>query len=161
MPLASLGLVALAGQVGPLDQAAQGLQAAQVVLEVLVPQVLPQFLAGLEILVGLVAQVDHLYLVDLVALGLHLVQADPSCQGNPSDLWSQAILSNLSLLFLLVAQLAQVDPSHLQVLVVQALLSLLFVLLGQQGQENLEGLCHLLVLLGQEGLKQCKHAKWR
>lgn len=143
MPLASLDLVALAGQVGPLDQAAQGLRVAQVVLEVLVPLALPQFLAGLEILVGLVAQVDHLCLVDLVALGLRLVQEDPSCQENLSDLWSQAILLNLSLLFLLVAQLDQVGPFHLQVLVVRALLSLLFVLSGQRGQEDLEGLCHL------------------
>lgn len=143
MPLAFPDLVALVGQVGPLDQVAQGLQVAQVVLEVQVPLVLPQFLAGLEILVGLVAQVDHLCLVDPVALGLRLVQANPSCQENLSDLWSQAILLNLSLLFLLVVQLAQVGPSLLQVLVVQALLYLLFVLLGQQGQEDLEGLCHL------------------
>lgn len=143
MPLAFLDLVALVGQVGPLDQVAQGLQVAQVVLEVQVPLVLPRFLAGLEILVGLVAQVDHLCLVDPVALGLRLVQANPSCQENLSDLWSQAILLNLSLLFLLVVQLAQVGPSLLQVLVVQALLYLLFVLLGQQGQEDLEDLCHL------------------
>lgn len=143
MPLASRDLVALVGQVGPLDQAAQGLQVAQVVLEVLVLLALPQFLGGLEILVGLVAQVDHLCLVVLVVLGPRLVQADPSCQENLSDLWSPVILLNLSLLFLLVAQLAQVDPFHLQVLVVQALLFLLFVLLGQQGQEDLVGLCHL------------------
>lgn len=143
VPSAPLDLAALVGQVGPLDQAAQGLQVAQEVLEVLVPLALPQFLAGLEILVGLVAQVDHLCLVDLVAPGLRLVQADLSCQENLSDLWSQVILLNLSLLFLLVAQLAPVVPSHLQVPVVQALLSLLFVLLGQRGQEDLEGLCHL------------------
>lgn len=143
MPLASLDLVALVGQVGPLDQASRGLQVAQVVLEVPVPLALPQFLAGLEILVDLGAQVDHLCLVDPVAPGLRLVQANPSCQENLSDLWSQAILLNLYFLFLLVAQLAQVGPSHLQVLVVPALLSLLFVLLGQRGQEDLEGLCHL------------------
>ena len=131
------------GQVGPWDQAAQGLQVAQGVLEVLVLLALPQFLAGLGILGGLVARVDRLCLVDLVVPGPRLVPADPSCQENLSDLWSQAILLNLFLLSLLVAQLAQVGPSHLQVLVVQALLSLLFVLLGQQGQEDLEGPCHL------------------
>lgn len=143
MPLASLDLVVLVGRVGPLDQAAQGLQVAQVVLEVLVPLALPQFLASLEILVDPVARVDLLCLVDLVALGLRLVQADLSCQENLSDLWSPAILLNLSLLFLLVAQLAQVGPFHLQVQVVRALLSLLFVLLFQRGQEGLEDLCHL------------------
>lgn len=143
MPLASLDLAALVGQVGPLDRAAQGLQVVQLVLAVLVTLAVPQFLAGLEILVGLEALVDHPCLVALVALDLHLVQADLSCQENLSDLWSQAILLNLSLLFLLVARLAQVGPSHLQVLVVQALLSLLFVLLGQRGQEDLEGPCHL------------------
>lgn len=131
------------GQVGPSDQAAQGPQGAQLFLVVLVTLGFPPFLAGLEIQVGLGALADHPCLVALVALGLHLVQADRSCQENLSDLWNQAILLNLSLLFLLVVRLAQVGPSHLQVLVVQALLSLLFVLLGQRGQEDLEGLCHL------------------
>lgn len=131
------------GQAGPSDQADQGPQAVQLFLVVPVALGFPRFLAGLEIQVGLGALVDHPCLVALVALGLHLVQADRSCQENLSDLWSQVILLNLSLLFLLVARLAQVGPSHLQVLVAQALLSLLFVLLGQQGQEDLEGLCHL------------------
>lgn len=143
MPLAFLDLVALVGQVGPWDQAAQGLQVVQLFLVVLVTPGFPLFLAGLGILVGLEALVGHPCLVVLVALGLHLVQADLSCQENLSDLWSQVILLNLSLLFLLEARLARVGPSHPQVLVVLALLCLLFVLLGQQGQEDLEGLCHL------------------